>query len=70
MEKPKQIIVVNIKPKIPIEIARYNIKKVLKLLENESYVVTVIEKECSHPEGCKHVKTKFICTKKGNCDKK
>lgn len=69
MKEPKQVIVVSIKPEISIEIARYNIKKVLKLLENESYVVTVIEKECLHPEGCEHVRTKFICTKKGNCDK-
>jgi len=63
----KRRITVNIKPEVSIEQAKYNIKKVLKLLENESYAVTIVEKKCTHPEGCEHVKTKFICTKKGTC---
>lgn len=67
-EKSKERrITINIKPEVSIEQARYNIEKVLKLLENETYVITVVEKECTHPEGCEHVKTKFICTKKGTC---
>jgi len=68
MKEPNRIIIVSIKPEISTEQARYNIKKALKLLENEPYTVTIVEKECTHPEGCEHVKTKFICTKKGICN--
>lgn len=62
----KKIIIIE----IPDEFSKLYIrKKIKKLIENLKTGQPIIEKECTHSDGCDMVSTKFICNKEGYCDK-
>jgi len=47
---------------------KYIRREVNRLIEKIQQGQLIIEKECTHSEGCDMVKTKFVCLKEGNCD--
>jgi hypothetical protein len=60
-----KILIIKVPEDIPKEFIRKKINEMIKKIQDGKLL---LEKECTHPEGCDMVKTKFICLKEGKCD--